>query len=519
MIDFFWASKRQRKSFRQRKMDKEQLTLRIVEYALHCLGEHISYTTPLIPSIIDGRASGKYFLLISRPKDDSLMVQELVEEDNGVNLLFRTWSFKKNEYWQVVSVERMGKQIFLEDLGDELEDFDKNLDHLLKFTASTGIYFPDELEDSKLQIRLDHRRISFHTILDNYKVRFLSFLSLAAGILLLLSLSLYTGYRFRGIVKVRNEIDQKLVDLTSQSEERFEEISDFIDSADTDLKSLKENLLQNERDLEFNRHQARINVLRLAEELTYYLPARKEAYHLVADNIRDAASYGEIIYEMSRLPSEEYQARILLATAREKVIPFSRFAPAISVMDYPVQLPGKENNGQGFRITSTYLEKRQNPFGTGGYSPHYAIDIINVANISVINYAGEIRRDGNVPGDIVSVAPGYIRYAGWDDRYGWGVEVEHDLVPEVLQKYPDAKGWRTFYSHLALKPDVMYGQRVDRQEHLGYIGNTGASTGPHLHFELRIYRPKGRYSSSAGRYDKVNPYPSEKPQPPKIPVN
>ena len=500
-------------------MEKEKLTLRIAEYALGQLRDKQSFSSPIVPCMVDKRLSGSYFLLVSRPQEDSLLIQEIVEEDNGVNISFRNWSLKKKAYWEVVSVERMGGKIFLEDLETQLVEFDKNLDHVVKMTQNREFYFAEELDDEVLHLTLALKRFDIRTLIDNYRVRFLSFLSLAAGVILLLSLSLYTAYRFKGIVTVRNEIDQKLVDLEHQSEERFDEIDSFMTMADSDLRSLKDNLLQNKRDLEFNRRQASINVLRLAEELTYYLPARKEAYKLISDNIEEAAGYGEIIYEMSRLPSEEYQARIFLATAREKIIPFSRFKPAFSSMDYPVQLPGKQNDGKGFRITSTFLEKRQNPFGTGGASPHYAIDIINVANISVINYAGEIKRDGNSPGNVVAVAPGVVRYNGWDDSYGWGLEIEHNLDPEIRRKYPDAVGWRTFYAHLAEKAELVTGETVTRQHMIGYIGNTGTSTGPHLHFEVRVYRPKGRYFSPAGRYDKINPYPAERPETKKIPVN
>ncbi|MBN2509677.1 MAG: M23 family metallopeptidase [Spirochaetales bacterium] len=500
-------------------MEKEKLIGRIVEYGLHQLQHHVSFTSPVVPCRLEDRHSGEYFVVVSRPQDHSLFIQEVIEEDNGVNIVFRTWSLALRNRWEVVSVERMGERIFLEDLGAELLDFDRILDHLIKMTSPKGYYFNDELADSVLFLSLKVKRFSLRTLIDNYRVRILSALSLAAGILLLVTLSVYSAYRFRGIVTVRNEIDQKIADIKVESDERFDAVDTFMSSADFDLRSLKENLLQNERDFEFNKRQASINVLRLAEELTYYLPARKESYHLIADNISEAASYGEIIYEMSRLPSEEYQARIFLATAREKIIPFSRFQPVFASMDYPVELPGKPNDGQGFRITSTFLEKRQNPFGTGGTSPHFAIDIINVANISVINYAGEIKRDGNSPGSVVSVAPGFVTYNGWDDRYGWGIEIEHDMTPEVLAQYPDAKSWRSFYSHMALKSELITGQRVERRRFLGYIGNTGVSTGPHLHFEVRVYRPKGRYSSSAGRYDKINPYPKERPSRPAVPVN
>ena len=214
---------------------------------------------------------------------------------------------------------------------------------------------------------------------------------------------------------------------------------------------------------------------------------------------------------MSKLPSEEYQARILLATSPEKIVPFSLYQPAFASMHYPVQVPGREIDGRGFRITSGFMDKRIDPLGSGGYQPHYAIDIMNVANISLINYAGEIIRDGNPAGDVVAVAPGVVRRVRYDERYGWTVEVAHSVDEKVLAVYPKAREWRSFYAHLKEKPAALEGKRVDAAEKLGEIGSTGASTGPHLHFEVRLYRPGGRYYARTGEtYDKINPFPRQR---------
>ena len=52
----------------------------------------------------------------------------------------------------------------------------------------------------------------------------------------------------------------------------------------------------------------------------------------------------------------------------------------------------------------------------------------------------------------------------------------------VKHKY----GFATVYGHLNRRPVVKAGQQVERGEVLGYLGSTGLSTGPHVHYEVWI---------------------------------
>lgn len=74
---------------------------------------------------------------------------------------------------------------------------------------------------------------------------------------------------------------------------------------------------------------------------------------------------------------------------------------------------------------------------------------------------------------IRAAADGLVTFVGGDPCCGLGlyVEVEHP------------NGWRSVYAHLT-EFAVGQGQLVQRGEQLGYNGNTGLSTGPHLHFEV-----------------------------------
>ncbi len=72
-----------------------------------------------------------------------------------------------------------------------------------------------------------------------------------------------------------------------------------------------------------------------------------------------------------------------------------------------------------------------------------------------------------------AVAAGTVRFAGWNDRgYGNLVVIDHG-------------NFQTLYAHLRDEPPVHVGQSVAAGTLIGRMGNTGFSTGPHLHFEIR----------------------------------
>lgn len=80
---------------------------------------------------------------------------------------------------------------------------------------------------------------------------------------------------------------------------------------------------------------------------------------------------------------------------------------------------------------------------------------------------------GAIGSPIFAAAEGRVTFAGWRGGYGKAVEVTH------------ANGLMTRYAHLS-RIDVKVGQMVPAGATLGGLGSTGRSTGPHLHFEVRI---------------------------------
>nr|WP_207623748.1 M23 family metallopeptidase [Rhodobacter calidifons] len=74
---------------------------------------------------------------------------------------------------------------------------------------------------------------------------------------------------------------------------------------------------------------------------------------------------------------------------------------------------------------------------------------------------------------IYATADGVVVHAGWDNGYGRLVTIRHDF------------GVETRYAHLS-QIRVEVGQRVSRGDRIGDMGNSGRSTGTHLHYEVRL---------------------------------
>jgi len=115
---------------------------------------------------------------------------------------------------------------------------------------------------------------------------------------------------------------------------------------------------------------------------------------------------------------------------------------------------------------------RRSPTG-GGYEFHAGQDI---------------KVDIGTP--VVTAAAGTVILAGYQSGYGYMVEIDH------------GNGLTTRYGHLS-KINVGVGQVVKRGELIAESGNSGRSTGPHLHYEVRINNEPVNPALYLPNYDKV----------------
>src|SRR3990170_5857919 len=74
---------------------------------------------------------------------------------------------------------------------------------------------------------------------------------------------------------------------------------------------------------------------------------------------------------------------------------------------------------------------------------------------------------------IYATHSGVVAFSGWGSGYGYNIAIN------------GARGMQTFYGHNS-KNVVKAGQQIRQGQLIGYVGSTGVSTGPHLHYEVRI---------------------------------
>ena len=109
----------------------------------------------------------------------------------------------------------------------------------------------------------------------------------------------------------------------------------------------------------------------------------------------------------------------------------------------------------------TYISSRQGPRVhpiTGEYKNHGGTDI--AASYGSAIYAAD-------SGRVISSSD------GWNGGWGNYVMIDH------------GNGMQTLYAHMSSRA-VSVGQTVSRGQTIGYVGSTGMSTGPHLHFEMYV---------------------------------
>jgi murein DD-endopeptidase MepM/ murein hydrolase activator NlpD len=134
------------------------------------------------------------------------------------------------------------------------------------------------------------------------------------------------------------------------------------------------------------------------------------------------------------------------------IVSFSTRPPVSSGLA-ALSFPGRRPVSAG--IVTSGFGLRHHPI-LGGYRVHNGIDLAAPLGTPV-----------------VASSDGVVGTADWHGGYGLYIALEH------------GGGVETRYGHMS-RLNVAAGQRVRKGDVIGYVGSTGRSTGPHLHYEVRI---------------------------------
>lgn len=271
----------------------------------------------------------------------------------------------------------------------------------------------------------------------------------------------------------RSDLHTQLSNLKSDMTdvERVHEDTEFIDPNTLELRELvlerdlaaaeRNGLVERVSELEDQLREMESTQLLLfhrfaevADEKIDHIQASISTTGLDVDNLLDArrtssASGGPFI-PLDSVPQAAGPLHESLISLNLQVERLTELQNLTAVM--PIDKPLEK-----YRITSGF-GVRKDPFN-GSYARHLGLDF-----------------GAPYKSPIISPGEGKVVYAGWRGRYGRFVEIDHGM------------GLTSRYGHLA-KVSVELGEYVGRGTELGLLGNSGRSTGPHLHFEV-LYNGK-----------------------------
>lgn len=250
----------------------------------------------------------------------------------------------------------------------------------------------------------------------------------------------------------------KLVDIKSDLKSQASEQEDLKQQLEDEYDRLGEQILSAEEQKDLAANQA--EALRLAQEdaeseksdLAAQEKAAEEAKAAAAAAKKAAESKQESSSSSSKASNSSKSSSSSNSSSESSSSSSSSSSSAKSAQAGIFSWPAQGRLSSGFGV-------RNDPFGSGSTGNHYGQDIANAIGTPVH-----------------AAAAGRVSYSGTMNGYGNVVMIEHSI---------NGRTYGTVYGHLD-KREVSVGQKVSRGQEIAKMGNTGGSTGPHLHFEIHV---------------------------------
>lgn len=257
-----------------------------------------------------------------------------------------------------------------------------------------------------------------------------------------------------GYVENKKSLNEKIQENVENYSKENIESAELTAKPEYELKLVNKSQDENEDEV--------IIVLQNELEITYkyYEIASNNE---VIENVKDEETAEKLVNEIKELSNNEVEL-----TINEKT---TKALEEIQIDDLEV---AKENTVEKLNIDTTESIADINGIKvatlpvTGTISSRYGVS----SKIRVSTHTGlDIAATTGTP--IKVVADGTVTFAAYSGSYGYLVKVDH------------GNGVETWYGHTS-KMLVKAGQEVKAGDTIALVGSTGNSTGPHLHFEVRI---------------------------------
>jgi murein DD-endopeptidase MepM/ murein hydrolase activator NlpD len=244
------------------------------------------------------------------------------------------------------------------------------------------------------------------------------------------------------------EADNRMLDQMQSLSERIEKDREDLEAELKAQEAVKQELAEKELVLQEQRSQADLLLLEL-----------KDAY----DNLSEEYLDYEAREEELRQEILEAQAAYNAALSAEEA---ARLAAANKNNAAGGSKPSSNSGGSG-RPSSGF----SSPLGSMVVTCAYGWRIHPIWGDRRFHSGVDLAANQGTP--IYAIAAGTVTTATYGDAYGYNVSISH------------GGGYGSMYAHMT-NYTVSAGQSVSQGEIIGYVGSTGWSTGPHLHFEVYL---------------------------------
>ena len=299
--------------------------------------------------------------------------------------------------------------------------------------------------------------------------------------------------------------DNKMIDNLISLKAQYEEDKKILEQKKTDLEGKKSKLVSQQKDLTAQVDKLQ-DLMNKSKALVEELEKRKAAYEankktIDAEQDKFEAEMQKLLTERKEIAAKEEAERIrkeqeeAARRAAEAAAAAERARQAAIAAQQQQQQQQQGGSSSGGSTTPSYTEPTYRPGGSGKlawpvpgyYAISYGYGYRNAGSITGFHKGIDISSWGIMGQNITAAAAGTVirvendckhNYAkngscGCGGGYGRYCIIDH------------GNGIWTLYGH-ATNISVLPNQHVEAGQVLGQVGTTGWSTGPHLHFEVRI---------------------------------